>query len=54
MHEEKYAAIKGYLAEKFPGGEIEQKHDFDRGAQSFKLHIVDDSSTPEILRLFSI
>lgn len=67
MHEEKHAAIKQYLAEKFPGCEIEQQHDFARRAQSFKLHIVavtlllkvgdefiDDNSTPEILRLFNL
>lgn len=67
MREEKHAAINTYLAEKFPNCDIEQKHDFDRGAQTFKVHVADgtlllkvgdefveDNSTPEILRLFNL
>lgn len=65
MREEKHAAINKYLAEELPGCDIEQKHDFDRGAQTFKLYIAggtlllkiedeffEDNSTPEILHLF--
>lgn len=65
MHEEKYAAIAQYLSANFTDCEIEQKPDFDRGAQSFKVHVpkatlllkvgnefVDDNDTAEILRLF--
>lgn len=67
MREEKHAAINKYLAEKFPDCDTEQMHDFDRGAQTFKLHVADgslllkvgdefveDNSTPEILRLFNL
>jgi len=67
MRAEKHAAINKYLAEKFPGRDIEQKHDFDRGTQTFKLHVTDgtlllkvgdefieDNSAPEILRLFNL
>lgn len=66
MRKDKHAAICNYLAEKFPGCNIEQKHDFDSRAQTFKLHVadgtlllkvgdefVDDNGTPEILRLFT-
>ena len=64
MHEEKHAAIAKYLSESFTGCEIEQKSDFDRDAQSFKVHVpkatlllkvgnnfLDDNDTAEILRL---
>jgi hypothetical protein len=66
MSEEKYAAIAGYLSKKFPDCELEQQHDFDRGAQTFKVQIhakpntlllkvsdefVGDNNTSEILRL---
>ena len=67
MREEKHAAIGKYLAEKFPGCSIEQRHDFDRGAQTFKVHVADDTlllkvgdefvadnSKPEIFRLFNL
>jgi len=67
MREEKHTAINKYLTEKFPGCDIEQMHDFDRGAQTFKLHaadgslllkvgdeFVEDNTTPEILRLFNL
>jgi hypothetical protein len=65
MHEEKHAAIAQYLSESFTDCEIEQKPDFDRGAQSFKVHapkatlllkvgneFLDDNDTAAILRLF--
>jgi hypothetical protein len=39
VNDEKHAWIRDYLAEHFPGSEIEQKHDFDLGAQSFKVHL---------------
>ncbi|MGH8403465.1 MAG: hypothetical protein ACRESO_08710, partial [Gammaproteobacteria bacterium] len=40
---QKYAAIQQYLADKFPDSQIEQKNDFDRGAQSFKIEVTDSS-----------
>jgi len=67
MREEKHVAIDKYLAENFPGCDIEQKYDFDCRAQTFKVHIADgtlllkvadefveDNVTPEILRLFNL
>lgn len=64
---EKFEAIEGYLKKHFPDSTIEQKHDFDRGAQSFKVHLSDrtlllkvggelteDNSLEEILRLFDL
>jgi hypothetical protein len=67
MNVEKHAAINKYLAENFSGCEIEQRHDFDRGAQTFKISVfndtlllkvadefVGDNGTPEILRLFNL
>lgn len=66
MSEAKLTAIQQYLAEKFPGQEIEQKHDFDREAQSFKVHVTGatlllkvtdeftaDNDIPQILHLFN-
>lgn len=67
MREEKHAAINQYLTEKFSDCKIEQRHDFDRGAQIFKVHIpddtlllkvgdefIDDNGTAEILRQFNL
>lgn len=67
MHGEKHAAIISYLAENFQGCKIEQRHDFDREAQTFKISVpndtlllkvadefVGDNNTPEILRLFNL
>ena len=67
MLEEKHAAIAKYLNENFPGLEIEQRHDFDRGAHTFKIHMpkgtlllkvgdefVADNDITEILRLFNL
>ncbi|HEU0220368.1 MAG TPA: hypothetical protein VFQ98_06150 [Gallionella sp.] len=67
MRDEKHADINKYLAERFPGCNIEQKYDFYRGAQTYKVHIsdntfllkvgdefIDDNGTPEILRLFNL
>ena len=64
---EKFGLIESYLKRKFPESTIEQNHDFDRGAQSFKVHLSDrtlflkvggefteDNSTEEILRLFDL
>ena len=47
---EKYAVIESYLKGKFPNSTIEQKHDFDRGAQSFKVHLADRNVTSESWR----
>lgn len=67
MDQEKQAAIIKYLAENFSGCKIEQEHDFDREAQTFKIfrpngtlflkvgdEFVGDNSAPEILRLFDL
>jgi hypothetical protein len=67
MNQEKHAAITKYLADNFPDCKIEQKYDFDRGAQTFKISMskdalllkvadefVEDNGTPEILRLFGL
>ena len=43
MREEKYAAIEKYLAESIANKGIEQKNDFDRSAQSFKVYVDNDS-----------
>ena len=65
MNKEKLGAIAKYLSQKMGNVDIEQKHDFDRGAQTFKLHVadgsrllkvsddfVDDNSIADILRRF--
>ncbi len=62
-----FVVIESYLKRKFPEATIEQKHDFDRDAQSFKVHLSDhtlllkvggefteDNSTEEILHLFDL
>jgi hypothetical protein len=36
---EKLAAIHSYLTRAFPGRFIEQRHDRERDAQSFKVHL---------------
>jgi len=43
VHEEKYAAIEQYLAERIPNRGIEQHNNFDLGAQSFKVHVANSS-----------
>ena len=43
MNKEKLGAIAKYLSQKMGNVDIEQKHDFDRGAQTFKLHVADGS-----------
>lgn len=66
MNEQKHAAITTYLSEKFPDCLIEQKHDSNRKAQSFKVHVigttlllkvgdefVGDNDIPKILHLFN-
>lgn len=40
---QKHAAIQQHLAGKFPECQIEQEHDFDRGAQGFKIDVADGS-----------
>lgn len=67
MNQEKHVAIFKCLSENFPGCKIEQRHDFDRGAQTFKIsepndtlllrvadEFVDDNCPSEILRLFNL
>ena len=67
MNEQKYAVITAYLAEKFSGCPIEQKHDSSRMAQSFKIHVIDttlllkvsdefvgDNDIPKILHLLNL
>lgn len=67
MLNEKSAAITQYLNENFPNCKIEQKHDFDRGAQTFKIYLpnhplmlkvadefLGDNDTAEILRLLKV
>ncbi len=67
MRNEKLAAIHQYLSEHFPECAIEQKHDFDRDAETYKVHVekgtlllkvgglfTDDNDIPEILRLFGL
>lgn len=67
MSAEKHATILAYLYEKFPDAEVEEKHDFDLGAQTFKIllpkttlllkigdEFVGDNSSAEILRLFNL
>lgn len=64
---EKYALIENYLRKNFPDSEIEQQHDFNRGAQSFKVHLsgrtlllkvggefTEDNSIEEIIRHFDL
>jgi hypothetical protein len=65
VHEEKYATIEQYLNEHIPNLGIEHQNDFDLGAQSFKVHIannsyllkvsepfVEDHDIPQILQRF--
>lgn len=64
---DKVTVIASYLKAKFPDSTIEQKHDFDQGAQSFKVDLADrtlllkvgdefteDNSIEEIIRLFDL
>ena len=61
----KFAVIKDYLKRKFPNSTIDQRIDFDRGAQTFKVimtgntlllkvgnEFVSDNEAPEIVGLF--
>lgn len=63
----KFEAIESYLKKHFPGSTIEQKDDFDRRAQTFKVHLTnstlllkvggeltEDNTLEEILRLFDL
>jgi hypothetical protein len=63
---EKYEVIKDYLRKKFPDSTIEQKDDFNRGADSFKVHLADctlllkvgrefleDNNIAEIISIFN-
>ena len=43
MSDSRHFCITAYLTEHFPGAKIEQKHDFSLRAQSFKVHVSDDS-----------
>lgn len=43
MSDSKHSCIAAYLAEHFPGADIEQKRDFDLRAQSLKVQLSDDS-----------
>lgn len=43
MNEAKHSCIEAYLSEHFPDSKIEQNHDFDLRAQSFKVHVPGDS-----------
>ena len=65
--EDKKAAIYAYLCEKFPNSEVEQKYDFNLGAQAFKIRLrdrvlllkvgdefVEDNAIAEILRQFNL
>jgi hypothetical protein len=65
MRLQKHAAVQQYLAGKFPECKIEQRYDFDRGAQGFKIDVadgslllkvaddfIDDNDITEILRRF--
>jgi hypothetical protein len=67
VNDEKKATIRAYLSSHFPNATIEEKHDFDVGAQAFKLHVsggtlllkvgdefAEDNSASEILRLFNL
>jgi len=38
MEENKLNAVRKYLSSEFPGDTLEEKYDFDRGAQTFKIH----------------
>ena len=64
---EKFAAIETYLKKHFPDSTIEQKHDFGRDAQSFKVHLpnrtlllkigdelTEDNSLEKIFHLFDL
>ena len=42
MSNGRHACIEAYLAEHFPGSNIERKRDFDLRAQSFKVRLSDD------------
>lgn len=67
MSANKIRAISAYLSERFPNAEIDEKADFDRGAQSFKVHLpsrtlllkvsnefIEDNHAPEILHRFNL
>ena len=67
MSTEKQATIHTYLCERFPNAEVEEKNDFDLGAQTFKVllskstlllkvgdEFIGDNSAAEILRLFNL
>lgn len=43
VSQEKCSAIAKYLSDNMAGLPIDKKHDFDRGAQTFKVHAVDGS-----------
>lgn len=43
MSDSKNFCIAACLTEHFPGAKIKQKHDFNLRAQSFKVHLSDDS-----------
>lgn len=64
---EKYEVIEDYLRKKFPDSTIEKKDDFNRGAQSFKVHLsdctlllkvgrefIEDNNIAEIISLFDL
>ena len=66
MQDIKYTAIRRYLSENFPDCDIEQRNDFDRHAQSFRIgahegdlllkvsdEFVEDNEVSEILKLMS-
>lgn len=38
MNENKIQAVREYLSSKFPESKIEEKYDFDRSAQKFKIY----------------
>ena len=37
MEEEKLEVVRSYLSEEFQGAEIDEKYDFDRDAQTFRI-----------------
>lgn len=61
MDQQKLKAVRTYLEKEFPGSTIEEKYDFDRGAQTFRIRVekellllkvgeefVEDNGEPEI------
>ncbi len=52
MNNAKHSCIEAYLSEHFAGSKIEQKHDFDLLAQSFKVHLPDDSLLLKVSDIF--